>query len=228
MQLVADRAHELVDADIATIALPAGSDELVIDIVAGAVADELRGRRFTVADSVSGEVVRTGRIVVMADASQDFRVSQPQVSSGLIGPAVWIPLTANGRPAGTLSVGRVRGAAPFTDSEIDVVDLFAAHASVILEVDQGRDDANRVSVLADQERIARDLHDTVIQRLFASGLSLQAVAGQTDEPITGAAHERGRRSRCHDPPDPHRHLRHGPPIHQQPGVVAGPAARGVC
>ena len=64
------------------------------------------------------------------------------------------------------------------------MDLFAAHASVILEVDQGRDDANRVSVLADQERIARDLHDTVIQRLFASGLSLQAVAGQTDEPIT--------------------------------------------
>ena len=109
MQLVADRAHELVDADIATIALPAGPDELVIDIVAGAVADELRGRRFTVADSVSGEVVRTGRIVVMADASQDFRVSQPQVSSGLIGPAVWIPLTANGRPAGTLSVGGCAG-----------------------------------------------------------------------------------------------------------------------
>jgi signal transduction histidine kinase len=83
-----------------------------------------------------------------------------------------------------LSVGRLRGAAPFTDAEIDLLLLFAAHAGVILEVDQGRDDAQRVSVLHDQERIARDLHDTVIQRLFATGLSLQAAARQTDEPAT--------------------------------------------
>ena len=182
MQLVADRAHELVAADLATIALPSGSDELSIDIAAGAVAEELRGRRFSAADSVSGEVVRTGRPVVIADASQDPRVGQPQVEMGVIGPAVWIPLTANGQPAGTLAVARMRGAAPFTDAEVELMLLFAAHAGVILEVDQGRDDAQRVSVLHDQERIARDLHDTVIQRLFATGLSLQAAARLTDEP----------------------------------------------
>jgi signal transduction histidine kinase len=182
MQLVADRAQTLVDADVATIALPAGPDELSIDIAAGAVADELRGRRFPVADSVSGEVMRSGRPVVVADASQDGRLGQPQVSGGVIGPAVWIPLAANGRPAGSLCLARTRGAAPFSQSEIDLALLFAAHAGVILEVDQGRDDAERVSVLHDQERIARDLHDTVIQRLFATGLSLQAVARLTDEP----------------------------------------------
>jgi signal transduction histidine kinase len=184
MQLVADRAHELVGADLATIALPSGQDELSIDIAAGRLADEVRGRRFRVADSVSGQVAGTGQPVVVTDASQDARVGQPQVGVGSIGPAVWIPLIANGRPAGTLSVGRLRGAPLFTEAEIDVLLLFAAHAGVILEVDQGRDDAQRVSVLHDQERIARDLHDTVIQRLFATGLSLQAAARQTDEPAT--------------------------------------------
>lgn len=184
MQLVADRAHELVGADVATIALPVGPDDLSIDIAAGSIADAVRGRRFSLRNSVSGEVLRTGRAVVVADASCDPRVDQPQVSVGIIGAAAWIPLTAKGRPAGTLSVGRLRGAPPFTDAEIDVLSMFAGQAGVILEVDQGRDDARRLSVLRDQERIARDLHDTAIQRLFATGLSLQAVARLTDEPAT--------------------------------------------
>ena len=129
---------------------------------------------------MSGEVVRTGRPIVMADAAQDFRVAQPQVHSGVIGPAVWAPLTANGAPAGTLSVARHRGAPVFTETEVDLVLLFAAQASLILEVDQSRQDAARMSVLHDQERIARDLHDSVIQRLFGIGLSLQATAGLVD------------------------------------------------
>ena len=62
--------------------------------------------------------------------------------------------------------------------------LFAAQASVILEVARGREDARRVSMLEDEERIARDLHDTVIQRLFATGLSLQGVSRLSTEPVT--------------------------------------------
>ena len=106
---------------------------------------------------------------MLADASEDPRVNQPQVRFGQIGPAVWVPLTAYGDPVGTLSVARSKGAAPFSPSELELVPLFAAQASVILEVARGRDDARRVSILEDQERIARDLHDTVIQRLFATG-----------------------------------------------------------
>jgi two-component system, NarL family, sensor histidine kinase DevS len=182
LQLVADRARELLGADVASVALPCGPDEMAIDVVAGPAGAELRGRRFPATESVSGEVGRTGRMIVVADASQDARVEQPQVSVGLIGPAVWVPLTASGQPAGTLSVGRLRGAAPFTQAELELVQLFAGHASVILEVERGRDDLRRISILEDQERIARDLHDTVIQRLFATGLSLQAAARVATEP----------------------------------------------
>jgi signal transduction histidine kinase len=180
MQLLADRALHLANADLATVALPRESGILVLDVVAGPMAPELHGQRFTVSGSVSGEVVRTGRPIVMTDAAEDSRVAQPQVHSGVIGPAVWAPLRANGAPAGTLSVARHRGAPTFTETEIDLILLFAAHAGLILEVDQSRRDSARMSVLHDQERIARDLHDSVIQRLFGIGLSLQATAGLVD------------------------------------------------
>ena len=186
LQLVADRACELAGADVSTIAVPSRDGEtLTMEVVAGRAADELRNRTFPTVSSVSGEVIRTGRMIVLTDASEDPRVNQPQVGLGQIGPAAWVPLIAYGDPIGSLSVARSRGAAPFSPSELELVTLFAAQASVILEVARGRDDAKRVSILEDQERIARDLHDTVIQRLFATGLTLQGVSRLTTEPATG-------------------------------------------
>jgi signal transduction histidine kinase len=53
---------------------------------------------------------------------------------------------------------------------------FANHAALALELADARDDQQRVVLLEDRERIARDLHDHVIQRLFASGLTVESVA----------------------------------------------------
>jgi signal transduction histidine kinase len=185
LQLVADRACQLAGADVATVALPTGAgDTLEVAVVSGAASAAFGGVCFPRAGSVSGEVITTGRPVVLTDASRDYRLAQPQVKHGHFGPAMWVPLIAYGAPVGTLSVGRTTGSTPFTDAELDLVLLFAAHASVIVEVDRSRDDARRLSILEDQERIARDLHDTVIQRLFATGLSLQSLCRLTDEKTT--------------------------------------------
>jgi signal transduction histidine kinase len=175
LQLVADRARELANADVATIARPTADDDiLVIDVVSGSTtADALIGAQFSVAGSVSGEVMRTGAPVVVTDASTDHRVRQPQVSSGKIGPAIWVALTVRGERVGTLSVARARDSAAFTEAELELVLLFAVQAGVVLELDVSRERTIRLSRLEDQERIARDLHDSVIQRLFATGLSLQ-------------------------------------------------------
>jgi signal transduction histidine kinase len=58
---------------------------------------------------------------------------------------------------------------------------FANQAAVALELSDARADQQRVVLLEDRDRIARDLHDHVIQRLFAAGLSLQGLAGRLDD-----------------------------------------------
>jgi signal transduction histidine kinase len=72
-----------------------------------------------------------------------------------------------------------------------MVMAFAAQAAIGLELAERRSDAERVAVFADRERIARDLHDLVIQRLFATGMSLQAATGLMPD---GPAADRVRRS----------------------------------
>lgn len=174
LRLVARHARVLVSADAATIALPDPSGEtMVIEVAEGSLDGDVRGQRFPRAGSVAGDVLATGDTAILEDASQDYRVQQPQVRAGEAGPAIFVPLVAAGSPFGTLSVARVKGAAPFAQTEIDLVESFAAQASVVLEHGRSREQAERLTLLEDQERIARDLHDTVIQRLFACGLSLQ-------------------------------------------------------
>jgi signal transduction histidine kinase len=141
--------------------------------VDGELAPTLLGRQFPRAGSISGEVLDQGGPILVEDLSQDHRSVQPQVSVGGLGPAIFVGLVAGGHTFGTLATCRVSGAPPFTRIEHDTVSSFAAQASVALEVEQGRRNGQLLSRLEDQDRIARDLHDTVIQRLFATGLALQ-------------------------------------------------------
>ena len=183
LRLVARHARELVDADLATVALPDDDSEMmVMEVVDGTVGTALAGSRFPRAGSVSGDVLATGQLAVLADASSDPRVAQPQVRAGRLGPALFVALVADGSVFGTLSVARVTGAPTFSPADLDMVRSFAAQASVALERDQVRRRSQRMALLEEQERIARDLHDSVIQRLFAVGLSLQATGRMVQDP----------------------------------------------
>ncbi|MBO0694103.1 MAG: GAF domain-containing protein, partial [Acidimicrobiaceae bacterium] len=175
LRLLARRARELVEGDLATIVLPEGGGQLVIDVAEGPFADEFAGIVFSESDSVSGEVIRTGQTITTEDASRERR-HQPQTASGRIGPSVWTPLLTAGEPFGSLSVSRSVGKPVFSPSEVEMIGSFATQASVVLEHDRTRHELQRLNVLEDHERIARDLHDTVIQRLFATGMSLQGVS----------------------------------------------------
>ncbi|MFI5042442.1 MAG: GAF domain-containing protein [Acidimicrobiales bacterium] len=177
LRFVARKARELVRADLATVALPQpDSGMLIIEVSEGPVATTLVGARFPRAGSVSGDVLETGQSIVLEDASRDHRIAQPQVQTGEIGPALFVALVAEGVAFGTLSVARQTGAPPFSPADLEMVRTFAAHASVALEHERGRRRLQRMTLLEDQERIARDLHDSVIQRLFSVGLSLQATS----------------------------------------------------
>jgi signal transduction histidine kinase len=92
-----------------------------------------------------------------------------------------IPMITARSPRGALIVSRGQGSRSFTEREVGFATEFAAQASVALELAAARDDQQRLVVLEDRSRIARDLHDHVIQRLFAAGLSLQATAGEVGD-----------------------------------------------
>src|SRR5205823_2363189 len=162
LELVAGRARELVGADLATIALPEDEESLVIRIAHGPRAAALKGAVFPRDGSISGEVIASGRPLVMKDASKDPRVYQPIVRLGGIGPVLLVPLTAAGRTFGTLALANDAEGRPFDQADLDLVETFAGQAVVAIEYGRAQRELRRLAILDDRERIARELHDGVI------------------------------------------------------------------
>jgi signal transduction histidine kinase len=181
---VTRRARELSGADLAVLALP--DDEgrrLTITYAEGDGADATRGLVLPTGQSLSGRVLATGEPVTSADFAADERAAQAaRGAMSQIGPAIVFPLGRPGNVRGVLTVGRLHGAAPFPPAQADVVASFAAQAAVALELAASRSDAELVSLYEDRDRIARDLHDQVIQRLYATGMSLEGTMPMITRP----------------------------------------------
>jgi signal transduction histidine kinase len=174
LALVAARARELVDADLATISRPgARKESLRIEAAVGNGADALGGEEYARAGTIGGSVFETGDTIAVADLSQDDRIDEPHVRLDAMGAAVFVPLGTSDEVFASLAVARRAGRARFGRRDLESLEHFAAQAIVAIEQGRGREELHRLSLLEDQERIARDLHDTVIQRLFATALSLQ-------------------------------------------------------
>jgi signal transduction histidine kinase len=173
--LVVRHARELAGADLATLARPAGSGRLTVEAADGLLAERLRGTEFAAEGSVTGEVIRTGKAVVLADASADERVVQPIVRAG-VGPAMFIPLAVRDRILGTLTVANAKGGPLLREAAIPLVETFAEQAAVAIEYGRLQGELQRLVLLEDRERIAKELHDGAIQALFAVGMSLQGSA----------------------------------------------------
>jgi signal transduction histidine kinase len=86
-----------------------------------------------------------------------------------------IPLIASGQSHGVLAIARASGRRAFTPSDMDMATDFAGQASLAMALAQGRTARLRLTLLEERGRIARDLHDHVIQRLFSAGLALQSL-----------------------------------------------------
>jgi signal transduction histidine kinase len=175
LALVVRHARELAGADLATLALPAGSGRLTVEAADGLLADQLRGTVFPGEGSVTGEVIRTGKAVVLADASADERVVQPMIRAG-VGPAVFIPLAVRGRTLGTLTVANAKGGPLLREGAIPLVETFAEQAAVAIEYGRLQGELQRLALLEDRERIAKELPDGVIQAVVAVGMGLQGSA----------------------------------------------------
>lgn len=177
ISIVADRVRELVDADFVLIFLPQPDGQLVAEIGSG----HTEGRMHLVArhDGIVTRVAATGDTFVTLNLMEDSRVG-PTAFTG-VGPATVVPLSASGRNHGVLFIGRDTGGHSFSPSDISAAESLAAQASFALILSEGQLDRGKLLVLEERDRIARDLHDLVIQRIFATGLLLQGISRQVGE-----------------------------------------------
>ena len=180
LQLVARHARELGGADMATVSVPHG-ERLRIIVADGAGADRLLDIEVPLTGSLSAEVIRTERTMVVADASRST-LTQPMVSMAGVGPMILVPLALRTSTAGVLAVGRLAGRPTFGSADIPILESFAEQASLALEYARAVSEISRLGMIEDRERIARDLHDGVIQSLFAVGIGLQGTSAVVGDP----------------------------------------------
>ncbi|MFE0130679.1 GAF domain-containing protein [Streptomyces sp. NPDC059037] len=175
LELMVERAREITSADIGVVDLVvAGNEELRGALALGEGSEAHRGRRVPREGTLAGAALSDGGLVTTMDVSSDPRVTfAPERWKGL-GPAVAVPMgTADGL-RGVLVLARRTGRPAFGDAEIAPLPGFAGQAALALELAERRRDAEQMSLLEDRDRIARDLHDLAIQRLFATGMTLQS------------------------------------------------------
>lgn len=185
LQLIAERARALTDAEQAIVLVPDDADApledvetLVVSAAVGLLASDVLGQRVPVRESTSGAVFRSGEPLITE------KLSYPIQAFTDVGqrPAILMPLRAHDEVVGVIVVARGADQPPFNASYLDLVSDFATHAAIALVLASAREDARRLTILAERERIAHDLHDHVIQRLFAAGMDLQGTLARARSP----------------------------------------------
>jgi len=180
--LVGQRAREMSEAEFAVVAVPADDpDTMRVVATDGEGADHLQGFQFPIEGTLIGSVfaVGEGRSI----AGSGLTPTEAPLASRLPeGPKLLIPLGGRGGVRGVLVVGKRRGQTPFTGAVLRMLDAFAGQAAVVLELAAARREAERYGLIEDRARIARDLHDLVIQRLFATAMMLTGASRLIDRP----------------------------------------------
>ncbi len=180
LRLIALRMSDLADADLVAVVQPNQSRErLEVAVAVGAGSQALTDFSYPIENTLAQAVLDSGAPRVVEDGASWGGVEADRVMlAGLVsvGPVMLLPLAGAEGVRGVLFVGRGRSRRGFRALDVDLARIFASHVSVALEIADGRREASRMALFEDRARIARDLHDHVIQQLFASGMKLRAVS----------------------------------------------------
>ncbi len=190
LETVVARAVELADADLGLAMVSADDGRVVVEAaygVDGFLAEvqtgdgdggpvgELRGLTLGT-DSAAGQVARGSEPIAAEDFIVDPRTA-PYVPDELrgYGPFAAAPFGSGGRVLGALTVYRRQGREPFSAGTVEMLAAFAAQAGVVLALAEGANARHRVTLYQERERIARELHDVIVQRLYGTGMQLDRV-----------------------------------------------------
>ncbi|QNE76177.1 GAF domain-containing protein [Streptomyces finlayi] len=171
LSVVAEQARRLADAAAGMVLLPTAEGGLEIVAVDAEDPSDSLGVIIP-AESTVVAALLDGQAVFVEDSASDARMTTGL--AGRFGPSMLLPLHSGGRVLGALATPRGPGARPFTESERTLATQFASQAALALMMAEAQRDRERLAVYEDRDRIARDLHDLVIQRLFATGMMLES------------------------------------------------------
>jgi len=182
LTMIVDHAVRILSADLGVLALPVDGDNLSVALAVGVDAEAHRGLILPRHGSFVGAALTARSPLISLDVEHDPRITiGPPRWMGL-GPAVAVPMMTGERVRGVLLLARLHGRSPFTESETAPLLTFAGQGALAMEMADQRQDAEQLTLLRDHERIARDLHDLAIQRLFATGMTLQSALRFVDHP----------------------------------------------
>ncbi|MGW5171667.1 GAF domain-containing protein [Streptomyces nodosus] len=183
LELIVEQARGIVSADVGMIAERVSGEEALRPLFAvGLEAERRSGLVMSGQDGFVEAVLSAAEPLTSPDIRQDPRIEPDSVLWAGLGPVVGVPLVASGKSIGALVLGRTAGRTPFTETDAGPLLGFAGQAALALELAERRRDAEQIALLQDRDRIARDLHDLAIQRLFAAGMTLQSTQRFVDHP----------------------------------------------
>ncbi|MCA6095365.1 GAF domain-containing protein [Streptomyces sp. SCA3-4] len=171
LSVVAEQARRLADSAAGIVLLPDGEGGLEMVAVSAEDPAGLLGTVIPPHSPVVSQLLE-GEPVFIDDSATDPRMITEVAPR--FGPSMLLPLKSGDRVLGTLATPRGRGARKYTATERTLATQFAAQAALALVLAEAQRDRERLAVFEDRDRIARDLHDLVIQRLFATGLLLES------------------------------------------------------
>ena len=182
LQVIADRARTLVDARYAALGIVGTKGRLERFVTSGIDA----ATRARIGDQPEGHgllglIIEEGRSILVDDIGQDprhygFPPHHPPMHDFL-----GVPVAVKGRPVGNLYLADKRGG-HFTDDDRRLVEAFALHAGIAIRNARLQAQVNQLAVVAERERISTDLHDGLIQELYAISLQLEDVAARFADP----------------------------------------------
>ncbi|MFE5051264.1 GAF domain-containing protein [Streptomyces sp. NPDC056637] len=178
-----ERSRDITGADVGVFYLVGQNGELRGSLAQGEGADTHRGIVLpSSAGTLAAAALAEDGLVTVQDVASDERVTVQAERWTGFGPAVAVTVGTKEKLSGVLMLARRRGRPPFAAAEVAALPGFAGQAALALELADRRRDAEQMSLLEDHDRIARDLHDLAIQRLFATGMTLQSAQRFVEHP----------------------------------------------
>lgn len=180
-RFIVDRILALTGGVTCLLALT-DADAMAVVAGAGRYAEDVLGHSFMLDGSASQQAIDAGSALAVDDPTAVGGAGELPTPIETLGATMVLPLCVQGAAVGVVIVAREKGSEPFTTDDLAMADDLAAQVAVALDYDHAQTQRRRAAVFGDRERIGHDLHDLVIQRLFATGLSLDGLAGRVDDP----------------------------------------------